>query len=87
MGREASRSELRCWGKRLRRRSLVCEVGGRKAGLLRDLYTEEGEATEAAEERRAAVRAGQLAGKSVAAGRVCSQGWEVQRSRAAPRES
>ena len=83
-GSEGSRSWLGCRGKRVSRRSLVCAVGGRKAGVLRERYTEDGDWTAAAESMRAAVRAGQVGAKSVAAGRVCSHGWDDQRARAPP---
>ena len=48
-------------------------MGGRKAGVLRDRYTEEGDLMAAAEDIRAAARAGQVAEKSVAAGRAATQ--------------
>jgi hypothetical protein len=35
-GAEESKSGLGCRGKRVSRRSLVCAVGGRKAGVLRE---------------------------------------------------
>ena len=71
---EGSISGLYCRGNKLRRRSRVCGVGGKKAGVLRERYTADGDLTVAAEDIRAAARAGQVAEKSVAAGRVCNHG-------------
>ena len=71
---EGSVSGLYWRGNRLRRRSRVCGVGGKKAGVSRERYTADGDLTVAAADIRAAQRAGQLAEKSVAAGRVCNHG-------------
>ena len=56
---EGSVSGLYWRGNRLRRRSRVCGVGGKKAGVSRERYTADGDLTVAAADIRAAQRGGQ----------------------------